>query len=156
MEFKVNSIEDTKKLAELIGKRLEKEDVILLDGDLGAGKTTFTQALAKTIGIEERVNSPTFSIVNEYESDKGNFYHFDLYRLESLEELFDIGFDEYFSHQGIIIIEWAEKFIQEIPQPFLKINISNQGEEKRKFTISGEGKWEGFLKELIDYADFRI
>lgn len=156
MEYIVNSIEDTKKLAKFLGSKLVKEDLILLDGDLGAGKTTFTQALAKEIGIEEVVNSPTFSIVNEYESKIGNFYHFDLYRLETEEELFDIGFEEYFSHEGIIVIEWAEKFIQEIPQPFLKINISNEGEEKRKFTISGEGKWEVFLKELKDYVDFRL
>lgn len=156
MEFIANSIEDTKKIAKFLGKRLEREDVILLDGDLGAGKTAFTQFLAKALGIEEVVNSPTFSIVNEYKTLKGNFYHFDLYRIDTEEELFDIGFEEYFSQEGIIVIEWAEKFIQEIPQPFLKIKIKTEGEEKRRFTITGKDKWESFVKELNEYVNSRL
>lgn len=154
MEITVKSLEDTKKIAEFLGRRLEKEDVILLDGDLGAGKTTFTQTLAKSAGIEGAVNSPTFSIVNEYESAKGGFYHFDLYRIEEEEELFDIGFEEYFSKEGIIVIEWAEKFIQEIPQPYLTIYITKEDESSRVFEISGAGRrWDLFLEELREYAD---
>lgn len=154
MEYLVKSVEDTQKLAKFLAKFLEEEDVILLDGDLGAGKTTFTQSLAKALGIEEVVNSPTFSIVNEYEFNKGVLYHFDLYRIEEAEELFDIGFEEYFSKEGIIVIEWAEKFIEEIPQPWLKIYITKEDENSRIFQITGIGnKWEMFLEELKKYAD---
>lgn len=154
MEYLVKSVEDTQKLAKFLAKFLEEEDVILLDGDLGAGKTTFTQSLAKALGIEEVVNSPTFSIVNEYEFNKGVLYHFDLYRIEEAEELFDIGFEEYFSKEGIIVIEWAEKFIEEIPQPWLKIYITKEDENSRIFKITGIGnKWEMFLEELKKYAD---
>ena len=154
MEYLVKSIEDTQKLAKFLAKFLEEEDIILLDGDLGAGKTTFTQSLAKALGIEEVVNSPTFSIVNEYEFNKGVLYHFDLYRIEEAEELFDIGFEEYFSKEGIIVIEWAEKFINEIPQPWLKIYITKEDENSRIFKITGIGnKWEMFLEELKKYAD---
>lgn len=154
MEYLVKSVEDTQKLAKFLAKFLEEEDVILLDGDLGAGKTTFTQSLAKALGIEEVVNSPTFSIVNEYEFNKGVLYHFDLYRIEEAEELFDIGFEEYFLKEGIIIIEWAEKFINEIPQPWLKIYITKEDENSRIFKITGIGnKWEMFLEELKKYAD---
>lgn len=154
MEYLVKSVEDTQKLAKFLAKFLEEEDVILLDGDLGAGKTTFTQSLAKALGIEEVVNSPTFTIVNEYEFNKGVLYHFDLYRIEEAEELFDIGFEEYFSKEGIIVIEWAEKFINEIPQPWLKIYITKEDENSRIFKITGIGnKWEMFLEELKKYAD---
>lgn len=154
MEYLVKSVEDTQKLAKFLAKFLEEEDVILLDGDLGAGKTTFTQSLAKDLGIEEVVNSPTFSIVNEYEFNKGVLYHFDLYRIEEAEELFDIGFEEYFSKEGIIVIEWAEKFINEIPQPWLKIYITKEDENSRIFKITGIGnKWEMLLEELKKYAD---
>jgi tRNA threonylcarbamoyladenosine biosynthesis protein TsaE len=154
MEYLVKSVEDTQKLAKFLAKFLEEEDVILLDGDLGAGKTTFTQSLAKALGIEEVVNSPTFSIVNEYEFNKGVLYHFDLYRIEEAEELFDIGFEEYFLKEGIIVIEWAEKFIEEIPQPWLKIYITKEDENSRIFQITGIGnKWEMFLEELKKYAD---
>lgn len=154
MEYLVKSVEDTQKLAKFLAKFLEEEDVILLDGDLGAGKTTFTQSLAKALGIEEVVNSPTFSIVNEYEFNKGVLYHFDLYRIEEAEELFDIGFEEYFLKEGIIIIEWAEKFINEIPQPWLKIYITKEDENSRIFQITGIGnKWEMFIEELKKYAD---
>ncbi len=154
MEYLVKSVEDTKKLAKFLAKFLEEEDVILLDGDLGAGKTTFTQSLARALGIEELVNSPTFSIVNEYEFNKRVLYHFDLYRIEEAEELFDIGFEEYFTKEGIIVIEWAEKFIEEIPQPWLKIYITKEDENSRIFKITGIGnKWEMFLEELKKYAD---
>ncbi len=154
MEYLVNSLEDTKKIAKFLGNHLKEEDVILLDGDLGAGKTTFTQALAKALGIGEVVNSPTFSIVNEYEFNKGALYHFDLYRIDEEEELFDIGFEEYFTKNGIIVIEWADKFLQEIPEPYLKIYITKEDENLRRFNFSAGGdRWESFLKELKEYAD---
>ena len=131
-----DTVDDTKNLASVLARKLKKDDVILLDGDLGAGKTTFTQALAASLGILEVVNSPTFSIVNEYDFPEGTLYHFDLYRLDEEEELFDIGFEEYFSKEGIIIIEWAGKFIDLIPEPYLEISITETEDGKRILRIS--------------------
>lgn len=149
------SLNDTLKLAEILGSKLKSDDVILLDGDLGAGKTTFTKALAKSLGIDEVVNSPTFSIVNEYEFPNGTLYHLDLYRLDYEEELFDIGFEEYFSQEGIIIIEWAQKFISLIPEPYLEIYITKIDENKREFRITGSSveRIDFLIRELERNAD---
>lgn len=149
--------------------------VILLDGDLGAGKTTFTQALAKEMGLEEPVTSPTFNLVNEYKLGlaagagqslgqepssprlKKNFFHFDLYRLDHEEELFDIGFEEYFAGPDLLVIEWADKFIEEIPKPYLGIRIRVTGPQAREFEFTAVDNevsgWTELLEELKEYAD---
>lgn len=149
--------------------------VILLDGDLGAGKTTFTQALAKEMGLEEPVTSPTFNLVNEYKLGlaagagqslgqepssprlKKNFFHFDLYRLDHEEELFDIGFEEYFAGPDLLVIEWADKFIEEIPKPYLGIRIGVTGPQAREFEFTAVDNevsgWTELLEELKEYAD---
>lgn len=95
----------------------EKKTVLALQGDLGAGKTTFVKVLMQVLGSHELVNSPTFSIINEYDSDRGTVYHMDLYRLETIEELLDIGFEEYIMSDSLCIIEWplvASSFIEDI------------------------------------------
>lgn len=181
MTIGISSLEETEKLACFLGKKIKENWqgqfllsknsplVFLLDGDLGAGKTTFTQALARELGLEENITSPTFNIVNEYEislelegpeknlASKRNFYHFDLYRLDYEEELFDIGFEEYFSDQDLLVLEWADKFSSEIPQPYLQIKIRVTGEETRDFSFiasdSDGSKWKELLKELKTYAD---
>lgn len=148
--FIVKSIEETQKLGKALGAILKPGDVVLLNGDLGAGKTTFTQSVAKGLDIQEIVNSPTFNIVNEYDSGSISLFHFDLYRIEDSEELFEIGFEEYFEKDGVVIIEWAEKFKEEIDSEFLEIYIENRGEE-RNFVISSEyPKYEELIKELIE------
>lgn len=139
--------------------------IILLDGDLGAGKTTFTQALAKEMGLEEPVTSPTFNLVNEYKLEVAagaqklsrNFFHFDLYRLDHEEELFDIGFEEYFAAPDLLVIEWANKFIEEIPKPYLAIRIRVTGPQAREFEFTAADNevsgWTELLEELKEYAD---
>lgn len=126
----VHSQAETEAMAEALGRILRPGDVVLLDGDLGAGKTTFTQRLARTLGVSGPVTSPTFSLVNEYEIPMPGgqegvcpFYHFDLYRLEWEDELFDIGFDEYFTRGGILVIEWGEKFSHMIDADYLQVHL---------------------------------
>ncbi len=109
MKFQTNSAEETSTLGGKIGRLLKPGDIVTLDGDLGAGKTHFTCGAAKALQIQEYITSPTFTIVNEYDNGEILFYHFDLYRISSYEELLEIGFEEYLSKQAVIFIEWAER-----------------------------------------------
>ena len=109
MKFQTNRAEETRTLGGKIGQLLKPGDIVTLDGDLGAGKTHFTCGAAKALQIQEYITSPTFTIVNEYDNGEILFYHFDLYRISSYEELLEIGFEEYLSKQAVIFIEWAER-----------------------------------------------
>lgn len=111
--FEVKSIEDWESLIDEI-LPLIKHKILLLKGNLGAGKTTFTQSLVKKMGSKDEVNSPTYSLVNEYLSPKGHIFHFDLYRVENIEELFDIGIEEYLDSGVLSIIEWPEIYEKEL------------------------------------------
>ena len=144
ISFEVNSEEDTKKLATLAGKSIKEGVTLALIGDLGAGKTFFTKHLAKTLGAEEEVTSPTFNLMN----------HFDLYRLETLEQLEDIGFCEYAeSGEGICLIEWADKFKSEMPENTVEVNFEKTGENSRTITFSGEGELaKEFLEKMKEGA----
>ena len=108
LKFQTNSEEETSLLGEKIGALLKLGDIVTLTGDLGAGKTHFTAGAAKALGINDYITSPTFTIVNEYSGEKGNLYHFDLYRLSSYDDLLDIGFEEYADKQAIMFIEWPD------------------------------------------------
>lgn len=137
MIYYSKSPEETKALAQKFSKELEKGDVITLNGDLGAGKTAFTQGLAEGLGIKEYLNSPTFTIVNCYEGDLP-LYHFDVYRIEDEDEMYEIGYEEYIFGDGISIIEWAEKIKEILPEKRYDITIERdfeQGENFRKITI---------------------
>ena len=120
-EFKSSSAEMTKEIAAEFAKELKPNDVLCMYGDLGAGKTAFVQGLATGLGVSEYVNSPTFTIVNEYEGDLP-LYHFDVYRIGDSSEMFDIGFDEYLDGDGVTVIEWAE-LIEDI-LPVHRYNIT--------------------------------
>src|SRR5690625_7498356 len=109
---------ETKALGKLLAEKLNKGDVITLDGDLGAGKTTFTKGLAQGLGVKRTVNSPTFTIVKEYPGEL-KLYHMDVYRLENSDE--DIGFDEYFHGNGVTVIEWAQFIEEHLPEELLNI-----------------------------------
>ena len=104
-EFKLNHLDETFQFAEKLSQYLKPGDVIGLEGDLGAGKTTFTKGIAKGLGIKKNINSPTFTIIKEYTGGKYPLYHMDVYRLDDSME--DLGFDEYFHGDGITVIEWA-------------------------------------------------
>jgi tRNA threonylcarbamoyladenosine biosynthesis protein TsaE len=116
------SYEDTSKIAAEIAADLKGGEFIAMYGDLGAGKTAFVQGVAKALGIDRPVTSPTFTIVNEYEG-RLMLYHFDVYRIEDSEEMYEIGYDEYISSGGVCIVEWAELIEDLFPDEYIKITI---------------------------------
>ena len=141
------SLDDTKKLANLISKALFKGAVISLDGDLGAGKTTFTKSLAKGLGIEEEVSSPTFNILKCYFKGRLPLYHIDAYRLEDHVNM-DIGLEEVIEGDGVCVIEWG-KFIEDMIFEPLEIKITILNENEREFVISSSySKYQEIFKIL--------
>ncbi len=135
MEYISNSLENTKELAELIAKKLEGKEIILLKGDLGAGKTTFTKALFASLGVNEIVTSPTFAFMKEYDA-KFKLSHYDMYRVESEDELFELGITDNLYEKGICVIEW-NKFTEFPDNKFLiNISIEKIGDNSRKFVIN--------------------
>ena len=126
--YKSGSAEDTKKIAAEFAKSLKAGDVLCMYGDLGAGKTAFVQGLATGLGVLDYVNSPTFTIVNEYSGDLP-LYHFDVYRIGDSSEMFDIGFDEYLDGDGVTVIEWAELIEDILPESRYNITILKADEE---------------------------
>jgi tRNA threonylcarbamoyladenosine biosynthesis protein TsaE len=114
---------------------LEKYKIVLFNGSMGAGKTTLISALCKHLGSKDDISSPTFSIVNEYQSNIGKIYHFDFYRIESLEEAFDIGVEEYLFSDDYCFIEWAENITELLPNQYLIVNISSISETERQLEI---------------------
>lgn len=117
------SPEDTFALGEKIGKEAKPGSIFTLNGDLGVGKTVFTQGVAKGLGIKEAVNSPTFTIVQVYEEGRLPFYHFDVYRIGDVEEMDEIGYEDYFFGDGICFIEWAELIQDILPDNCINITI---------------------------------
>lgn len=130
MNFNITQIQDWQNVVEEILPQL-KHNIFLLKGNLGAGKTTFTQFLLKTLGSQDEVNSPTYSIVNEYNTPKGKIFHFDLYRLKNIEEVYDIGIEEYLDNAFLCIIEWPEVYEEELyGLNYHTMNIMNTGENR--------------------------
>ena len=134
MEFKINKIEDWQNVVNEIMPHF-KHNILLLKGNLGAGKTTFTKFLLKNLGSKDEVSSPTYAIVNEYHTPKGKVFHFDLYRMKNITEVYDIGMDEYLDNAQLCIIEWPEIYEEELEGlPHHEITITNN-EEKRTVTF---------------------
>lgn len=130
MHFEIRNLEQWQDVVNEILPQL-KHNILLLKGNLGAGKTTFTQVLLKNLGSEDEVNSPTYSIVNEYSSQKGKIFHFDLYRLKNIEEVYDIGIEEYLDNSFLCIIEWPEVYEEELEGlGYHTMNIDNIGESR--------------------------
>ena len=130
MEFKLNKIEDWQKVVDEILPQLQ-HNIFLLKGNLGAGKTTFTQFLLKKLGSNDEVSSPTYAIVNEYHLPKGNIFHFDLYRMKNIVEVYDIGMEEYLDNAFLCIIEWPEIYEEELADfPHHEMKIENLGDER--------------------------
>jgi tRNA threonylcarbamoyladenosine biosynthesis protein TsaE len=145
MEFITASVSQTEELAKHLATQLKAGDVITYTGDLGAGKTAFTRGLAAGLGITERVTSPTYTIVNEYLSGRLPLFHFDIYRLSSSDDLYDIGLDDYLARGGVCAVEWSEN----APDAFsdaIRVDITHipQGENYRKITITGGAILEDF------------
>ena len=129
---------DTYELGEKIGQMAKPGMVISLTGDLGVGKTVFTQGLAKGLGIEEPVNSPTFTIVQVYEEGRLPLYHFDVYRIGDIEEMDEIGYEDYFYGEGVCLIEWADLIREILPEQMCRVTIEKnleKGFDYRKITV---------------------
>jgi tRNA threonylcarbamoyladenosine biosynthesis protein TsaE len=125
MEFIINKIEDWQNIIKEILPKIE-HNIFLLKGNLGAGKTTFTQFLLKELGSTDEVSSPTYTIVNEYDTSKGKVFHFDLYRLKNADEVEDIGMQDYLDHSFLCLIEWPEIYEDEFKNyPFHEMSIEN-------------------------------
>ena len=132
------SAEETFRLGEMTGAKLKPGTVICLDGDLGAGKTVFVKGVAKGLGVTDTVCSPTFTILQEYRDGRMPLYHFDVYRIEDPEEMYEIGFDDYLYGEGVCLIEWAKNVAELIPEGALKITITkdlDKGLSYRKISI---------------------
>ena len=131
---------DTYELGEKIGQMAKPGMVISLTGDLGVGKTVFTQGLAKGLGIEEPVNSPTFTLVQVYEEGRLPLYHFDVYRIGDIEEMDEIGYEDYFYGEGVCLIEWADLIREILPEQMCRVTIEKdleKGFDYRKITLEG-------------------
>ena len=143
MVIETHDPEETFEVGRTIGMNAKPGQIYTLTGDLGVGKTVFTQGVAAGLGITEPVNSPTFTIIQEYEDGRLPFYHFDVYRIGDLEEMEEIGYDDYFFGQGICLIEWAELIEEILPEKRIEVIIEKdleKGFEYRKITIEERGE----------------
>ena len=136
MKFITNSPEETEKVGEKLGKVLPAGAVIAYRGDLGAGKTAFTRGLARGLGYAEPVTSPTYTIVNEYLGGRMPLFHFDMYRLGSSDELFDIGWEDYLERGGVCAVEWSEN-VEDALEDAICVTIHKTGETSRRIEIEG-------------------
>ena len=137
MDYLSNSVEETEALGAELAGRLEPGDVVAFTGDLGAGKTAFVRGMAQGLGIPQRVTSPTFAIVNEYEGGRLPLFHFDMYRLNSADDLFDIGWEDYLSRGGVCAVEWSENVMDALPEDTVWVRIAREGDTGRSITIEG-------------------
>ncbi|MDQ1148016.1 tRNA threonylcarbamoyladenosine biosynthesis protein TsaE [Bacillus sp. SORGH_AS 510] len=146
-EWKTTNSEETSIFAERLAKLLLPGDVIALEGDLGAGKTTFTKGLAKGLEVKKTVNSPTFTIIKEY-SGRLPLYHMDVYRVADAYE--DLGFDEYFEGDGVTVVEWAHLIEEQLPQELLTIFLYRDEGDQRKLVLAPKGnRYEELCKEIF-------
>ena len=136
MEFITHAPEQTEAVGCALGKVLAPGTVLAYEGDLGAGKTAFTRGLARGLGCTEQVTSPTYTIVNEYLSGRLPLFHFDMYRLRSAEELWDIGWDDYLDRGGVCAVEWSEN-VRDAMDGAVSIRIEKLGEDSRRILIEG-------------------
>ncbi len=138
MEFVTQSREETEALGARLAEALAEGRVVAFTGDLGAGKTAFVSGMARALGVEERVTSPTFTVVNEYEGGRLPLFHFDMYRLDSADELFHIGWEDYLARGGICAVEWSENVEEAIESDAVRVSIvRGDGDDDRIITIEG-------------------
>ena len=136
MEFITNAPAETEAIGAALGKIIQPGTVIAYRGDLGAGKTAFTRGLARGLGCTDLVTSPTYTIVNEYLGGRVPLFHFDMYRLRSSDDLWDIGWEDYLNRNGICAVEWSENVDDALEDP-MNITIEKLGEDTRRITIEG-------------------
>ena len=145
---RVDSLEETEQFGRHLGTLVQAQDVITLEGELGAGKTTFTKSFAKGLGVTRNVNSPTFTILKQYEG-RLPFNHLDVYRLGDSEE--DLGWDELFYGDAVTVIEWAKLIEHDLPKDRLQIEVFHENEFARRFEVTPIGeRYEQLCKELFE------
>ena len=138
MEYVTHSREETEHLGARLAEVLTGGAVVAFTGDLGAGKTAFVSGMARALGVTERVTSPTFTIVNEYEGDRLPLFHFDMYRLGSADELFHIGWEDYLVRGGVCAVEWSENVAEAIEDDAIRVSIvRGDGDDDRVITVEG-------------------
>ena len=143
MRFLTHSPEETEALGEALGRRLRGGEIVASYGGLGAGHTAFTRGLARGLDISARVTSPTYTIVNEYLGGRLPLFHFDMYRLSSADDLFDIGWEDYLQRGGVCAVEWSEN-VQEALENAVTVRIEKRSDETREITIEGNTDYENF------------
>ena len=151
MYFDVYSVEETTALGFNLGKILNSGDIICLTGELGTGKTHITKGIAKGLNIDDHITSPTFTIVNEYDTGRLKLFHFDVYRVNDPDEIYAIGFDDYIFSDGVSIIEWANYIEEILPKEYVHIKIEkdlNKDENFRRISIKSYGSRYDYIKEL--------
>lgn len=151
MVFEINSVDQTTQLGINIGKLLNPGDIVCLTGDLGTGKTHITKGIAKGLDIDDNITSPTFTIVNEYDTGRLKLNHFDVYRVSDPDEVYAIGFDDYIFSDAVSVIEWANYIEEILPKDLLHIRIEKdltKGVDYRKITLTPYGKRYDYIKEL--------
>lgn len=149
-QFLSKSEEDTKNFAKSLAFHLKKQDIIVLTGDLGSGKTKFTEGILSYFGLENEISSPTFTIVNEYQKDDITIYHFDVYRLEDSSEFYEMGGEEYFEN-GICLIEWGELIEDALPKDYIHITFSkdDKNENIRNISVECFGNTQIYLEQNL-------
>jgi tRNA threonylcarbamoyladenosine biosynthesis protein TsaE len=148
------SSEETQRLGGLLAPLLVPGDVLVMSGDLGAGKTTFVQGLAKGLGIVERVTSPTFVLMKEYQGGRFPLMHLDVYRLGKVQEVIDLGIDEYFDPSYVVVVEWGDKVEPLLPQDHLTIELVHEGGDLRNITLTGKGTpWAGRMASIKNMVE---
>lgn len=151
MIFEINSVEQTTQLGINLGRLLNAGDIVCLTGDLGTGKTHITKGIAKGLDIDDNITSPTFTIVNEYDSGRLKLNHFDVYRVSDPDEVYAIGFDDYIFSDAVSVIEWANYIEEILPEDLLHIRLEkdlSKGEDYRKITLTPYGERYDYIKEL--------
>lgn len=136
MEYISKSVTDTEKIAEEIAKNVKSGDSVALFGGLGMGKTAFTRGFAKGLGFTGEVSSPTFAIINEYRGGKLHIYHFDMYRIESFDDLYSTNYFEYLDMGGVVITEWSENIENALPEEYIRIEFERLSDNERKITVN--------------------
>lgn len=143
----IKNLDEMEHFAKILMKHVGSKDIILLNGDLGAGKTTLTQFIGKYLGVKRNINSPTFNIIKSYKGKELKLHHMDCYRLEDSDE--DLGFDEFFEDQAITVIEWSQFIKDLLPATHLSINISTISENTRQIELFAQGEHYEQIKEAI-------
>ncbi len=148
LDVVTETAEDTRKVAEALAELLVPGDVVSLTGDLGAGKTTFVQGAARGLGVTDQVASPTFVLVREYRGDVP-VYHLDVYRLDRMQEVIDLGFEDLLDPAGVVFVEWGDAILPLLPDEHLRVELRSQDGDARRLSFTGRGvRWAGRWERL--------